>query len=242
MQKSFFQIVLAMLTLCGILCAGQVKLRNGQVFEGTVKDAGKVVTVIGADGAIFQFPKKDIAELDGKKLEAEKNPVVKIMTDKGDITVELFEDEAPNTVANFIELADQGFYKGMSFHRIINGFMAQGGCPYSKRDAMGTPGTGGPGYTFDNEITSLRHDAKGILSMANAGPNTNGSQFFLCFAATPWLDGKHTVFGKVIDGMAVLDKLEALGTSSGSPKERVNFNVEVMSRRNHEYHVVKNGR
>ncbi|MBQ6470631.1 MAG: peptidylprolyl isomerase [Victivallales bacterium] len=164
------------------------------------------------------------------------------MTSKGDITVELFEDDAPNTVANFIELADSGFYKGMTFHRIINGFMAQGGCPNSKRGAMGTPGTGGPGYTFDNEISSLRHDAKGILSMANAGPNTNGSQFFLCFAATPWLDGKHTVFGKVIDGLAVLDKLEALGTSSGSPKESVNFNVEVVSRRNHEYHVVKNNR
>ena len=127
MRKSFFQIVTSMLVLCGVLCAGQVKLRSGQSYEGTVKDAGKVVTVIGADGAIFQFPKKDIAELDGKKLEAEKNPVVKIMTSKGDITVELFEDDAPNTVANFIELADSGFYKGMTFHRIINGFMAQGG-------------------------------------------------------------------------------------------------------------------
>ena len=239
MRKGIFQIVMGLLVLCGVLGAGQVKLRSGQSYEGTVKDAGKVVTVIGADGAIFQFPKKDIAELDGKKLEAEKNPVVKIMTSKGDITVELFEDDAPNTVANFIELAEKGFYKGMAFHRVINGFMAQGGCPNSKRNAMGTPGTGGPGYTFDNEISSRRHDSRGILSMANAGPGTNGSQFFITFAPTPWLNGHHTVFGKITKGMEVLDKIEAVGSQSGRTSEKVLFNIEVVSKRNHPYTVKK---
>ena len=219
--------------------AGQVKLRNGQSYEGETKLVGKVVTLI-KDGAVFQFPLKDVAELDGKAIAREDNPVVRIATTKGDIFVELYEDDAPNTVANFIELAEKGFYKGMAFHRIINGFMAQGGCPNSKRNATGTPGTGGPGYTFDNEISSRRHDSRGILSMANAGPNTNGSQFFLCFKETPWLDGKHTVFGKVTKGLEVLDKLEAIGTGSGKPKEEVRFNIEVISKRNHEYKVKKN--
>ena len=219
--------------------AGQVKLRNGQNYEGETKLVGKVVTLI-KDGAVFQFPLKDVAELDGKASAREDNPVVRIATTKGDIFVELYEDDAPNTVANFIELAEKGFYKGMAFHRIINGFMAQGGCPNSKRNATGTPGTGGPGYTFDNEISSRRHDSRGILSMANAGPNTNGSQFFLCFKDTPWLDGKHTVFGKVTKGLEVLDKLEAVGTSSGKPTEEVRFNIEVISKRNHEYKVKKN--
>ena len=219
--------------------AGQVKLRNGQSYEGETKQVGKVVTLI-KDGAVFQFPLKDVAELDGKAILQEENPVVRIATTKGDIFVTLFEDDAPNTVANFIELADKGFYKGMAFHRIINGFMAQGGCPNSKRNAEGTPGTGGPGYTFDNEISGRRHDSRGILSMANAGANTNGSQFFLCFKETPWLDGKHTVFGKVTKGMEVLDKLEAAGTSSGKPTEEIRFNVEVISKRNHEYKVKKN--
>ncbi|MBQ9368761.1 MAG: peptidylprolyl isomerase [Victivallales bacterium] len=232
-------VVLLLVLVAFSTFAGQVKLRNGQSFEGETKFDGKVVTLV-KDGALFQFPLKDVAELDGKVIEREDNPVVRIATTKGDIFVELYEDDAPNTVANFIELAEKGFYKGMAFHRVINGFMAQGGCPNSKRGAVGTPGTGGPGYTFDNEISSRRHDSRGILSMANAGPNTNGSQFFLCFKETPWLDGKHTVFGKVTKGLEVLDKLEAIGTGSGKPSEEVRFNIEVVSKRNHEYKVKKN--
>ncbi len=236
-------VLLFMVLLAFSAFAGQVKLRNGQTYEGETKLVGKVVT-LNKDGAIFQFPLKDVAELDGKIIEREDNPVVRIATTKGDIFVELYEDDAPNTVANFIELAEKGYYKGMAFHRIIKGFMAQGGCPYSKRDSRGTPGTGGPGYTFDNEISSRRHDSRGILSMANAGPNTNGSQFFLCFKEAPWLDGKHTVFGKVTKGLEVLDKLESIGadmnSNSGKPSEEVRFNIEVISKRNHEYKVKKN--
>ena len=119
-------------------------------------------------------------------------------TDRGPIRVELAADKAPLTVANFVNLAKRGFYDGLKFHRVIDDFMVQGGCP------QGT-GTGGPGYKFEDEANNgLRHE-RGVLSMANAGPNTNGSQFFITHVATPWLDGKHTVFGKVVEGLDVVD-------------------------------------
>ncbi len=164
------------------------------------------------------------------------NPVIQIRTSKGDITAELFEDKVPNTVANIVSLAENGFYDGLSFHRIIPDFMVQGGCPYSREGAAGTPGTGGPDYQVADECTEeLRHDKAGILSMANAGPDTNGSQFFICLTETPWLDGKHTVFGQVTDGVEILKELEAAGTPSGEPKERVDFNIVIMSKEDHEY-------
>ncbi|NLF19484.1 MAG: peptidylprolyl isomerase [Lentisphaerae bacterium] len=154
--------------------------------------------------------------------------------------VELYEDKVPNTVANLITLAESGFYKGMSFHRVIPGFMAQGGCPNSKKGADGVPGTGGPGYTFADEIdTSLKHNGRGVLSMANAGANTNGSQFFLCFAPAPHLDGKHAVFGKVVAGAAVLDRLEKIGSPSGQTREEVRFTIEVVLKQDHPYEVKK---
>ena len=116
-----------------------------------------------------------------------------ITTTKGPVRLRLFPDQAPLTVANFVNLAAHGFYDGLRFHRVINDFMIQGGCP------LGT-GTGGPGYKFEDECTAtLKHDRPGILSMANAGPNTNGSQFFITHVPTPWLDGRHTVFGAVVD-------------------------------------------
>jgi peptidyl-prolyl cis-trans isomerase B (cyclophilin B) len=129
------------------------------------------------------------------------NAVVK--TSKGDIKLRLFADKAPLTVANFVNLAKRGYYDGLTFHRVIPDFMIQGGCPH------GT-GTGGPGYRFENECTpELKHDAPGKLSMANAGPGTNGSQFFITHVATPWLDGRHTVFGEVLDAgdQAVVDAI-----------------------------------
>lgn len=178
------------------------------------------------------------AEQKGPKIIEGKNPIVKVTTAKGDMLVELYEDKVPNTVANFISLAEKGFYKDMTFHRVIPGFMAQGGCPNSKPGARGMPGTGGPGYKFADEINpDLKHTGKGILSMANAGPNTNGSQFFLCFVETGFLDGKHAVFGKVVDGLDVLAKLEAIGTKSGKPTEVVSFNVVVVSKQGHPYEV-----
>ncbi|MFC3194122.1 peptidylprolyl isomerase [Marinicella sediminis] len=115
-----------------------------------------------------------------------------IKTNKGDININLTDDKTPVTVANFVNLAKSGFYNDLTFHRVIPDFMIQGGCP------IGT-GTGGPGYRFEDEFdASLKHDKPGILSMANAGPGTNGSQFFVTHVATPWLDGKHSVFGEVV--------------------------------------------
>jgi cyclophilin family peptidyl-prolyl cis-trans isomerase len=119
-------------------------------------------------------------------------------TDKGEIVIELFADQTPRTVNNFVFLAREGFYDGTIFHRVIADFMAQGG------DPTGT-GTGGPGYRFEDEFhPQLRHDKPGVLSMANAGPNTNGSQFFITHVPTPWLDNRHSVFGQVTEGMDVL--------------------------------------
>ena len=134
-------------------------------------------------------------------IDPEKSYSATIETEKGDIVVTLFSEQAPKTVNNFVFLAREGFYDDTTFHRVIEDFMAQAG------DPTGT-GRGGPGYRFEDEFDpSLKHDGPGVLSMANAGPNTNGSQFFITFKATPWLDGRHTVFGKVIEGLEVLESI-----------------------------------
>ena len=126
-------------------------------------------------------------------------------TTQGDITIELFDEDAPKTVENFKKLAADGFYDGLTFHRIIKDFMIQGGCP------LGT-GTGGPGYSFEDEFNEHKV-VRGALAMANSGPNTNGSQFFIVTTgAAPWLDGKHTVFGEVTGGLGVVDVIERLPT------------------------------
>ncbi len=128
--------------------------------------------------------------------------VATIETRKGNIRIQLHDDKAPKTVANFEKLANDGFYNGLKFHRVIADFMVQGGCP------QGT-GTGGPGYKFADEFhADLKHDGPGVLSMANSGPNTNGSQFFITHVATPWLDRKHSVFGKVVKGQDVIDAIK----------------------------------
>ncbi len=127
--------------------------------------------------------------------------VATIVTNRGTIRLELFADKTPRTVANFEKLVAQGFYNGLKFHRVIADFMVQTGCPSGN-------GTGGPGYMFADEFhPDLRHDGPGILSMANRGPNTNGSQFFITHVATPWLDNKHSVFGRVISGLDVVNAI-----------------------------------
>jgi cyclophilin family peptidyl-prolyl cis-trans isomerase len=138
-----------------------------------------------------------------------------MQTTEGPIVFELFDEDAPKTVENFRKLAGEGFYDGLTFHRVISDFMIQGGCP------QGT-GTGGPGYTFEDEFNQHKI-VRGALAMANAGPDTNGSQFFIVTAEScPWLDGKHTVFGQVAEGMDVVDKLEAVPVDgSDRPTEPV---------------------
>ena len=127
--------------------------------------------------------------------------VAAITTAKGTIRIRLHDDKAPDTCANFEKLVGEGFYDGLTFHRVIDDFMVQGGCPEGS-------GTGGPGYTFEDEFhRDLKHDGPGVLSMANSGPNTNGSQFFITHVATPHLDGKHSVFGHVVEGQDVVNAI-----------------------------------
>ncbi len=137
------------------------------------------------------------------KIDPKKQYKARMETDKGTMVIELFADKTPVTVNNFVFLSREGYYDGVIFHRVINDFMVQGG------DPTGT-GRGGPGYKFADEFhPSLRHDKQGVLSMANAGPGTNGSQFFITHLATPWLDNKHTVFGQVVEGLDVLMSIPA---------------------------------
>ena len=149
------------------------------------------------------------------------NPTATIRTTLGDMRIELFRDRAPKTVENFVTLSKKGFYNGLTFHRVIPGFMIQGGCP--KGD-----GTGDPGYEIKDEFhPTLRHDSPGILSMANRGPNTGGSQFFITLAPTSWLDNKHAVFGKIRSGQEVAEKIAAVPRDgSDRPKAPVRI-VEV---------------
>jgi len=149
-------------------------------------------------------------------------PRIQIHTTRGQINIELFEEEAPNTVCNMISLIEKDFYTGLIFHRVIPNFMIQGGCP------LGT-GTGDPGYRFEDEFNPSRlHDKAGILSMANAGPSTNGSQFFITHSPQPHLDGKHTVFGKVTEGQEVVNSIK-----QGDVIEK----IIVLQKRDHVYEV-----
>ncbi len=152
---------------------------------------------------------KPAPNADGQKPAAAKNRVVRVETNKGVIRIEMFEDKAPITTKNFIDLVNKGYYDGVIFHRVIDGFMIQGG------DPTGT-GRGGPGYNIPDEFhAELKHDGPGILSMANAGPNTGGSQFFITLGPTPHLNNRHAVFGKVIEGLDVVKAIGKTATGSG---------------------------
>jgi peptidyl-prolyl cis-trans isomerase A (cyclophilin A) len=144
------------------------------------------------------------------------NRHAQFQTSKGDFKLELFEDKAPITTGNFIKLVEDGYYNGLIFHRVIDGFMIQGGCPQGS-------GRGGPGYTIQDEFhPELKHSGPGILSMANAGPNTGGSQFFITLAATAWLDGRHAVFGQVVEGIDVISSIGSVPTGAQDrPREDV---------------------
>ncbi|MFM8735673.1 MAG: peptidylprolyl isomerase, partial [Pirellulales bacterium] len=186
--------------------------------------------------AIERTRPKVEAELAARKADAAADdlPRVKLSTSVGDIVVELLENDAPNTVANFVSLVEKGFYDGTPFHRVIGGFMAQGG------DPTGT-GSGGPGHTIACEVDAptARKHFRGTLSMAHAGRDTGGSQFFLTFVPTDHLDGKHTVFGRVIEGFDVLSKIMRTTDEQGRPAAGVEpdriVKAEVLRKRNHDY-------
>lgn len=190
-------------------------MKNIILVMGLLVIAGGIYTGMGL------FKKVDIESREGSTYKAAggnnqkpmENPRIILKTNKGEIELELFADKAPNTVANFVKLAGEKFYDGTRFHRVIKDFMIQGGDPLSKdASARARWGTGGPGYQFADEINDVKL-VRGILAMANAGPNTNGSQFFIVTAeSTPWLDGKHTAFGKVVNGMEVVAAIESSET------------------------------
>jgi cyclophilin family peptidyl-prolyl cis-trans isomerase len=190
----------------------------GQQFRGDVKD--------------YQQYWKQEQEIRAKEAEADDLPRVKLTTEQGVIVLELFENEAPETVGNFIHLVETGFYDGLTFHRVLPGFMAQGGCP------EGT-GSGGPGYEIYCETgkENARKHFRGSLSMAHAGKDTGGSQFFITFVPTASLNDRHTVFGRVLEGMDVLEKLQRRDPSSGGPlpvPDKI-LKAEVLRKRDHEY-------
>jgi cyclophilin family peptidyl-prolyl cis-trans isomerase len=169
-------------------------------------------------------PWKAEVDLRAKEAKADDLPRAKLTTSRGEVVLELFENEAPNTVANFVGLVERKFYDGLKFHRVIPGFMAQGGCPKGN-------GTGDPGYRFQDELgEGRRTHFRGTLSMANSGPDTNGSQFFLTHLPTGWLDGRHTVFGRVLSGQEAVDVLQV---------GDVLVKAEIVRKRPHEYKVRK---
>jgi cyclophilin family peptidyl-prolyl cis-trans isomerase len=212
-----------MRTLATLTLAIAFSLAGGAWSVSHAKDAGEDKTVQAIDDMIKKanvdkakpgwrtsLPKPEKAQF-----EAGKSYFAKMETTKGPVRIKLLPDVAPMHVTSFIYLTRLGFYDGLAFHRVIPGFMAQGGCPLGS-------GTGGPGYEYGGEFSpNVKHDQPGMLSMANRGPNTDGSQFFLTFAATPWLDGKHTIYGKVVDGMDTLKALEKVGSQSGRTSEPV---------------------
>ncbi len=175
-----------------------------------------LLLVSGCSGASQPVPPPADSGAKGQAPSSGKNSTALFETSMGNFRIELYEDKAPNTAHNFMSLATKGFYDGLVFHRVIDGFMIQGGDP--KGD-----GTGGPGYVIKDEFHSaLRHSTEGIVSMANAGPNTGGSQFFITLAPTPWLDNKHAIFGKVIEGMDVVRAIGKVKTNaSDRPVEPV---------------------
>jgi len=237
---------------------GQLLLENGYEHDDLYRyvgvaayalckfdEAEKYLTLASKKQHISKLGRQFLAGIDRRKqdwaeeqkireaeAEADDLPRVKLTTTQGEIVVELFENEAPNTVANFISLVDKGFYDGLTFHRVLPAFMAQAGCP--KGD-----GTGGPGYNIPCECykEGYRKHFRGSLSMAKgAARDTGGSQFFLTFLPTPHLDGQHTVFGRVIEGMGVLSKLQRRNPEAENPPEPDKIlKAEVLRRRNHEY-------
>jgi cyclophilin family peptidyl-prolyl cis-trans isomerase len=221
------------------IVASDVEAAKTFLAKATAAGAPKARTAELAEAIEREGPKIE-AEQARRKADAAADdlPRVKISTTAGDLVVELFENDAPNTVANFICLVEQGFYNGTPFHRVIGGFMAQGGDPTGS-------GRGGPGYAIPCEVgePGARKHFLGTLSMAHAGPDTGGSQFFLTFRPTDHLDGKHTVFGRVIDGFDVLPRLIRTQDPEGRPVPGVNpdkiTKAEVLRKRNHPYEPQK---
>lgn len=204
-------IIVGIIVIISILFIGFLVQNRGTL--------NKEFTEIGS-GLSITPETKTITNLDNKKVTKEMTSAI-LYTNKGNITIEFFKKQAPKTVVNFVKLAEAGFYDGTKFHRVIKGFMIQGGDPLSKDDSkISLWGTGGPGYKFADEISKDNKNNLGTIAMANSGPNTNGSQFFINTAANNFLDAKHTVFGKVVLGMDIVTQIE--NTPTGVSDRPVN--------------------
>jgi len=180
------------------------KIKKNKILMGVIL----VVIAIIAVASVYVYIVSNASDVDENNTnDAGGNPIAVFDTSEGIIKIELFEDKVPVTAGNFKDLANDGFYDGTKFHRISPGFMIQGGDPNSKDDDPSDDGTGGPGYTIDDEFHDELKNLRGMISMANSGPNTGGSQFFILVGDASWLDGAHAVFGQVIEGMDVVDNI-----------------------------------
>lgn len=212
------RILVALIALAAIGSGVWFVAGNGDESDAQAAAAASAIDLFGTIQTPSATPQAASAEVPNQApiMNNQENIMqATLHTNLGDITIEFYPD-APNTVANFTKLAGAGFYNGTKFHRVIKGFMIQGGDPLSKDDSMAARwGTGGPDYKFADEIHTNNQNAMGTIAMANSGPNTNGSQFFINVAPNNFLDPKHTVFGKVIDGMEVVTAIENTPTSAG---------------------------
>lgn len=228
MKKIMLLILVSCTVFADIITVDHDKKLHGKQISKAgkgyfVTEEGEIVKL----GKVKELPPGE----EDESVVLKSNPIVVLYTMFGNVTLELFEDDAPNTVANFINLIDSKYYQGVKFHRVIPNFMAQGGDMGTRKQPVKPLG-----YYIKDEFSKKRkHNKRGILSMANAGPNTNCSQFFICFVPTPHLDNKHTVFGQVISGFNILDKLEKLGRKSGKPTQNIYFSMKVKSKRKHKY-------
>jgi len=224
------QVIAVLLLVMLIACAQQAKTNDMDGGLSEVEETEKETeeTAVEVEQVEKEIEKTEtaVAEVEKtpetvEKLEVEENmnTIVELETTMGTMKIKLYDDKAPKTVKNFKDLVEKGFYDGTIFHRVIKDFMIQGG------DPTGT-GTGGPGYKIPDEFgAGLKHSKKGILSMANAGPNSGSSQFFITLIATPWLDGKHAIFGELMEGVDVLDKI---GTTPTGPGDRPKTEVKIV--------------
>jgi len=218
-----------MLLILLLACAQPVKEKTADITSEETEKISEETQQIEKELEESEKTETEVAETEKaleevEKLEAEgnMNSVIELETTMGVMKVKLYDDKAPKTAKNFIDLVEKGYYDGTIFHRVIKDFMIQGG------DPTGT-GTGGPGYKIPDEFApGLKHDKKGILSMANAGPNTGGSQFFITLIATPWLDGRHAIFGEVIEGVDVLDKI---GSTPVGPGDKPKTEIRIIKAR-----------
>jgi len=197
---------------------------TGSAAEANQQAAAMVADLYQKQGSPVPLPTSEAPNVPSAITDINEQKIMKaiVHTNKGAITIDFMETDAPNTVANFVKLAREGYYNGTKFHRVIAGFMIQGGDPLTKDDTlMARWGTGGPGYAFADEIHSNNKNNIGTISMANAGPNTNGSQFFINVANNNFLDNKHTVFGTVTDGMEVVAAIEKTPTQNDRPQQPI---------------------